>query len=525
MNFLRRHWFVVALIAIAGVARFTILFASQTHVHSDEAIIGLMAKHISEGRYFPFYMYGQPYNASAAGEAYLAAVAFNLFGVSVVALKSVIVLLSLVCLFLFYIMAETLFDRRTANFSVLIFAIVPSLLKWHFQVRGYAFYFLAIPMLVILFWRVATAPRARSIFWFGFASGLSLWVLELSLTLNLALWFLLLLWRKMSIKQFALALGAFVVGYAPAIIYNFAYDFANWRTVFLGKTGGSLGLAVSTLTRPANLRHIFITEMPKFFGPDTVLWYYPERPWTGLIFYAITAIAIVAVFVPLSHLPARFRGLISGEATTPDTTRDLVLLFLVAACFVPYLLAPVPTASYFFGGLFFLSVLIGRLLGRCFASRILVFRVSGIALLAAMLIAGVGAMIEVAMRNEIETLSLCDEGKTYCMTRIPGSDIAAVEQYLHDHQIASAWTTVSLTYPLIFETRESVAISDAIFGRERNLYPKSVPLAEPQTDRPAVVIIETKSPLRADAERRLTQPTGNPPLVTQYGALAVLEQR
>jgi hypothetical protein len=43
-----------------------ILLASQTHVHSDEAIIGLMGKHILEGRYFPFYMYGQPYNAGAA---------------------------------------------------------------------------------------------------------------------------------------------------------------------------------------------------------------------------------------------------------------------------------------------------------------------------------------------------------------------------------------------------------------------------------------------------------------------------
>jgi len=41
-------------------ARFAILFASQTHVHSDEAIIGLMGKQtFLEGRHFPFYMYGQ----------------------------------------------------------------------------------------------------------------------------------------------------------------------------------------------------------------------------------------------------------------------------------------------------------------------------------------------------------------------------------------------------------------------------------------------------------------------------------
>src|SRR5438093_6737318 len=107
---MRRHAFFIGLFVIIAVARFMILLTSQTHVHSDEAIIGLMGKHILEGRYFPFYMYGQPYNAGAAWEAYLAAVAFALFGVGVVPLKVCIVGLSLLCLFLFYRMGCVLFD-------------------------------------------------------------------------------------------------------------------------------------------------------------------------------------------------------------------------------------------------------------------------------------------------------------------------------------------------------------------------------------------------------------------------------
>ncbi|HXM74251.1 MAG TPA: hypothetical protein VN904_03165 [Chthoniobacterales bacterium] len=66
MSFLRRHWVIIALIIVAALTRFAILLLARTHVHSDEAVIGLMAKHISEGRYFPFYMYGQAYNAGAA---------------------------------------------------------------------------------------------------------------------------------------------------------------------------------------------------------------------------------------------------------------------------------------------------------------------------------------------------------------------------------------------------------------------------------------------------------------------------
>src|ERR671925_421389 len=131
---MRRHAPFFGLLILIAVARFAILFASQTHVHSDEAIIGLMGKHILEGRDHPFYMYGQQYNAGAAWEAYLAAIAFALFGVSVIALKSCIVVLSLVGLFLFYQMCLALYDQRAAVLATVVFAITPSLLKWHFQV-------------------------------------------------------------------------------------------------------------------------------------------------------------------------------------------------------------------------------------------------------------------------------------------------------------------------------------------------------------------------------------------------------
>ena len=88
---MRRHALFIGVFILIAAARFTILLSSQTHVHSDEAIIGLMGKHILEERYFPFYMYGQPYNAGAAWEAYLAAIAFAFFGVGVISLKSCIV--------------------------------------------------------------------------------------------------------------------------------------------------------------------------------------------------------------------------------------------------------------------------------------------------------------------------------------------------------------------------------------------------------------------------------------------------
>src|SRR6185436_10016552 len=111
---MRRHWPFIVILFLAATARFAILFQSQTHVQSDEAIIGLMGKHILEGRYFPFYMYGQPYNAGGAWEAYAATVPFAVFGVGVLPVKGAMVVLSLVCLVLFYRTTLLVYDRRTA---------------------------------------------------------------------------------------------------------------------------------------------------------------------------------------------------------------------------------------------------------------------------------------------------------------------------------------------------------------------------------------------------------------------------
>src|SRR5438034_8265008 len=222
---MRRHAFFIGIFVLIDAARVAILFASLTHVHSDEAIIGLMGKHILEGRYFPFYLYGQPYNAGAAWEAYLAAVAFALFGVGVVPLKGCIVVLSLLCLFLFYRMGCALYDQRTAVFATVAFALAPSLLKWHFQVSGYSWYFLSIPVSTLLFASIESTsfPKRRTLLLFGLASGLSICCLELAVLLVAALWLLLILRRRISFSSAPAVLIGFLLGYAPVIVFNLIY--------------------------------------------------------------------------------------------------------------------------------------------------------------------------------------------------------------------------------------------------------------------------------------------------------------
>jgi Dolichyl-phosphate-mannose-protein mannosyltransferase len=517
---MRRHALFIGVFILVAAARFVILLTSQTHVHSDEAIIGLMGKHILEGRYLPFYMYGQAYNAGAAWEAYLAAISFVLFGVGVISLKSCIVVLSLLCLILFYWLCQALYDERTAFLATIVFALTPSLLKWQFQVRGYSWYFLSIPLLTLLLVSIQSTPNRR---WplfllFGAVSGLSICSLELGIAFNLALWVLILMRPSLSLKNALFALAGFIAGYSPAIVFNLTHHFANWKSV-LEKTGGG---GVTALYHPETLSQIFVTEMPKFFGVDTVLWYYPEKPAAGFVFYTIALLAAGVAAWPFIRSPSKIVEAIRGGFARGNEERDLLLLLLTLACFVPYVTAPIRVPGYFLAGSFFFAVMTGRLLARCFASPRTLVRFGGAGILAAAVFAGTAVILDTARHNQIETLTLCDRGENYCMTRIPGGDLDGVERHLSEGGVTGIWTTVSFVYPLLFECHEAFAVSDTFFGYQHRIYPEAIPWREPDPEGRIAIVLESDSPFRVPVERRL-QLAGVVPLISEYGKLSVIE--
>src|SRR5918993_683996 len=74
--------FVILIVVIRSAA---FVFWEETQFDSDQAVMGLMAKHVSEGRAFPIFFYGS--NHILAVQAWLAAPVFLLAGVSVTTLK------------------------------------------------------------------------------------------------------------------------------------------------------------------------------------------------------------------------------------------------------------------------------------------------------------------------------------------------------------------------------------------------------------------------------------------------------
>ena len=73
--------------ATALSVRLLLLFTSQSACDGDEAVIGVMAKHIFEGNESPLFFYGQTYGGGAFIEAQLASIIFYYTGISSLGLK------------------------------------------------------------------------------------------------------------------------------------------------------------------------------------------------------------------------------------------------------------------------------------------------------------------------------------------------------------------------------------------------------------------------------------------------------
>ena len=454
----QRHWPFLLILAGTLVIRLVVLVLGQTHVYRDEAVIGMMANRINERSELPFYFEGQHYNAAGAWEAYLAAAAFKVFGMGVLPLKGCIMVLSLVWTTLLYRLADVVYGRRTALLAVIAFVLLPTMLKWNFQVRGYSFYLIAVPTLALLYWRLDSVaePRSRYALLFGLACGITLWGLELGIPLVAALWVLLAVRRRLAGVVLALASGGFVIGYGPVLVYNLTHGFSNWQAVLFEKTSvqGWQELQSSPVWTT-----ILFNELPKFFGPDTTFFYFEKVPWLGWGFYVAAVAAAVLAVAPFLKSPLTvWRTFLHPE---PDRAinPDLLMLLLIAACSITYLTIKERTANYFLGSCFFISILIGRLLDRTLFSRGKALRFAGFATLATVVFFGLAAVIRAASQDGVDTLLLTRHG--FKMAHVPAEDIEGVHEQLRQLQADSCATGMFLVGTFTVESGGRVATSDA----------------------------------------------------------------
>jgi hypothetical protein len=165
-----------AAIAVATVAaRLPFLLRADRFFDSDEAVEGLMARHVLLGE-FPGFLWGQRYKG--VPEVYLSSVVFRVAGPSVVALKAVTLACFVVFLCLNFRLVERVCSRSIAWIATAFFiAGPPSLVLW--TLSGSAEIVMTLLAGVVLltaveWWRWSSSSGALLLA--GAALGFGLWI-------------------------------------------------------------------------------------------------------------------------------------------------------------------------------------------------------------------------------------------------------------------------------------------------------------------------------------------------------------
>ena len=119
-------WTVFLVVGIVVLARSAVfVFWQQSFFDSNQAVIGLMAKHVAELRTFPVFMYGQNYQLAV--EAWLAAPLFLVGGASVTALKLPLLAMNLAVAFLLLwsLQRDSGLTQAQAGVATVFFALAP----------------------------------------------------------------------------------------------------------------------------------------------------------------------------------------------------------------------------------------------------------------------------------------------------------------------------------------------------------------------------------------------------------------
>ncbi|MGH2620062.1 MAG: hypothetical protein ACRDHG_05760 [Anaerolineales bacterium] len=213
-------WLLAGGLAVLGIAlKLALLAMGSFPFHADEAVVGLMARHILQGRW-PAFFYGQAYMGSL--DASLVALAFKLIGESVGAIRAVQILLYGGTILTTVWLAKRVSSNPALPILAGTLMAVPTVnvtLYTTVSLGGYGEALLIGNLLLLLALEASRAPQRTVVFavWAGLA-GLGFWAFGLTLVYSVPSGILII--RTLSRLRRSEALGRaaliFVCGLAGA---------------------------------------------------------------------------------------------------------------------------------------------------------------------------------------------------------------------------------------------------------------------------------------------------------------------
>ena len=256
-RFPRRGYTLAApgLIAFGVGIRVALLAQGWPHTNSDEGTYGMMAINIAFHGDHPIFMYGQNYMGTI--QAYLGALMFRLFGISMFTLRIGLVFLFALFLYAMYLLAGLIYSRGIALFTLLLLGLGSSYMIYR-QVQAVGgwtetFFFGALAYFIACWLALPVkrnpSRRLAGYFGWGLLAGLCLWSDVVVGPFILISGLLLLKFCRSEVftkRVLSLLITGIVLGALPMIIYNIHVSLRdNSILTALGIFGG--GTAHSSL--------------------------------------------------------------------------------------------------------------------------------------------------------------------------------------------------------------------------------------------------------------------------------------
>src|SRR5215207_8644283 len=224
---------LTALVLLGLAFRLAILASPLGELDGDEAVVGLMARHIAYSGERPAFYYGQPYLGSL--EAFSAAPLFAVTSSSTQLLKLVPTLYSLGFLVLTTMLARRLFGHGPALITAAYLALPPAMWAvWSTKARGgYAeLLFLGAALLLITVHFADVRQRRVALLW-GLVAGLACWTHLLAVVYVLPAVVYLGLRRRgrWSAPELGLVILGSTLGLLPLLLHNAATGFPTLKAL------------------------------------------------------------------------------------------------------------------------------------------------------------------------------------------------------------------------------------------------------------------------------------------------------
>jgi hypothetical protein len=301
------------IIVFAFLVRVFVIYSQHQTINQDNGIVGLMAKHILQGK-VPLFFYGQPYIGPL--EPCIIALFFLVFGMSVKTMLLAMACISVAAIIAVYFLGKELKDEKMGIYAMLFASIPPAYVFWYniAPFGGYQETFLFGTVLLLLALKIikinSDRKKIKYYLWMGFISGIGLYThLLLIYYISAAGLFLIINENKkfLFLKGGPLFVATFILGSLPLWIYNLTHDFYTFALPPSDDVFSSFlhfFEVAPILLCCGNPKWLFFAASSVYVGSVLFLVLYTEKEtkFTGLKFIFIFLFINMLYFFSTSHM-------------------------------------------------------------------------------------------------------------------------------------------------------------------------------------------------------------------------------